>query len=142
IRVLCEVAVLGPHDAETLARRRLHDDPALYALQALRTQRLEALHFGLDIVGLDVEVHAALVVHRLHLDVHALIRHLQFHVLVAFLARQDLGGKAKRTGPEMRRRLEVVRAAVDDESREPALVHDYLASVGSIFISMYTSPRA
>src|SRR5262245_1200782 len=116
IGVLVEVLVLRPHDAEPLAGRRLHDDPGLDLLETFRAELLEPPHLRLDVVGLDVEVHAAVVAHRLHFDVHALVRDLELHVAVAFLARQDLGRHAERLGPEARRAVEVVGAAVDDEA--------------------------
>src|SRR6185503_5098445 len=124
IGVLVEVLVLGPHDAEALAGRRLHDDPGLDLPEALRAELLEPADLGFDVVGLDIEVHAAVVVDRLHFDVHALVRDLQLDVAVAFLARQGLGRHAERLGPEARRAVQVVGAAVDDEARESALVHD------------------
>src|SRR6185436_2477619 len=69
-------------------------------------------------------VHAAVVRDGLHFDVHALVRHLELHVTVAFLAGQDLGRHAECLGPEARRAVQVVGPAIDDEACETALVHD------------------
>src|SRR3546814_18647470 len=56
-----KIAALRAHHAEALAARRLHDPPALHLGDALGAERLQALHLRLDVVGLDVEMHAALV---------------------------------------------------------------------------------
>ena len=61
VGVLREPRALYPHYAEALAGRRLHDDPALGAIHHRRAQPFEASHLGGNVVGLDVYVHAALV---------------------------------------------------------------------------------
>jgi hypothetical protein len=53
------------HDAETVAGRRLHDPPALEEALAARTQLLQARDFGVEVVGLDVQVHLRLVLDAL-----------------------------------------------------------------------------
>ena len=50
----------GPHHAKALAGRRFHDPPALDEAIALRAELLEARDFGVEVVGLDVDVHAGL----------------------------------------------------------------------------------
>ena len=45
-----------------------------WTLHALRTELLEPHDLGLDVVGLDVEMHAALVIDGLYLDVQAILR--------------------------------------------------------------------
>src|SRR5688572_23179050 len=123
VSFLLEPAVLWPHHAEPLARRRFHHDPGLHLADPPGAELLEALHFGLDVVRLDVEVDAAVVIHGLHLDVQALAGHLELDVVVTFLARQRLGGQAERRGPETRSAVQVGGPAIDDEARQPALVH-------------------
>src|SRR5213082_1490803 len=66
VRRVAERAALGSHDAESLPGGRLHHPPALEKLDALRAQRLEPLDLGFLVVGLDVDMHAALVAHGLH----------------------------------------------------------------------------
>jgi hypothetical protein len=91
--------------------------------RAPRAEGFQAPDLSLDVVGLDVKVHAARVIHRLHLDVRLARAVDETHVLPALLARQRAGLHAERVAPEIRRRREVVRAAVDDEAAESALVH-------------------
>src|SRR5262245_55085882 len=60
VGVLREARALYPHNAEAMAGRRLHDDPALGAIHHRRAQPFKAAHLGGNVVGLDVYVHAAL----------------------------------------------------------------------------------
>jgi hypothetical protein len=69
VGVLREARALYPHNAEALAGRRLHDDPALGAIHHRRAQPLEASHLGGNVVGLDVYVHPALVLDALDLTI-------------------------------------------------------------------------
>src|SRR5262245_35053460 len=68
VGVLRKARALYPHNAEALAGRRLHDDPALGAIHHRRAQPFETSHLGGNVVGLDVYVHAALVLVALDLD--------------------------------------------------------------------------
>src|SRR5262249_59336964 len=68
VGVLREARALYPHNAEALAGRRLHDDPALRTIHHRGAQPFEAVHLGGNVVGLDVYVHAALVLDALDLD--------------------------------------------------------------------------
>src|SRR6202034_3342616 len=63
VGALGEAGALGAHYAEALPGRGLHHYPGRHRRDALRTELLEAAHLGLDVVGFDVEVHAALVCH-------------------------------------------------------------------------------
>src|SRR4051812_8027596 len=63
---------LDRHDAEDGARRVLHHDPGVVALDLGRAERLEPLDLRLDIVSLDVEVDPRHVVAgRLDHELHA-----------------------------------------------------------------------
>ena len=55
------LAVLG-HHAEEVTTGILHDPPGLDKRFPMRSQLLQALHLGLDIVGLNVQVDAARIV--------------------------------------------------------------------------------
>ena len=68
VGVVFETIALHPDDAEALAGRRPHDDPALQRLVDGGAELLEPLHLGGDIVRLDVDVHAAFVIDTLELD--------------------------------------------------------------------------
>src|SRR5262245_65006474 len=52
VGVLREARALYPHNAEALAGRRLHDDPALRTIHHRRAQPFEASHIGGNVVGL------------------------------------------------------------------------------------------
>lgn len=67
VGILRETGTLYPDDAEALAGRRLHHHPALEAVHHRGAQLGQARHFGSDIVGLDVYVDPALVIHALDL---------------------------------------------------------------------------
>src|ERR1041384_1555479 len=56
------LAVLG-HHAEEVTTRVFHDPPGLDGCFPTRPEFLQALYLGLDIVGLNVQVDAARVVH-------------------------------------------------------------------------------
>ena len=66
VRILRETRTLHAHDAEALSGWGLHHHPALQAVHDVRAQPLKARHFGTDIVGLDIQVHAALVIDALN----------------------------------------------------------------------------
>src|SRR5512142_484714 len=58
VEMRAEFGALLAHDAEAVAGRRLHDPPALDERDARRAERFEARDFGVEIVGLDVEMNA------------------------------------------------------------------------------------
>src|SRR5262245_28519008 len=62
IGVLWETGTLHPYDAEALASWRLHHHPAIQAIDYPGTQFLQTRDFGMDVVGLNVQVDAAVVV--------------------------------------------------------------------------------
>src|SRR5262249_29003132 len=63
-----EARALYPHDAEALPGRCLHYDPALQAIHHRRAKLFDAPHFGRNIVGLNVDVCAALMLDLLDFD--------------------------------------------------------------------------
>src|SRR5215469_11776385 len=118
-----EVRALRAHEAETLPGRRLHHAPGLHHADAAGAESLEAARLGLDVVGFDVQVHAARVRHLLYFDVHLIGCGVERAV-------QRVGGcpgldrQPERRTPEARGRLQIVGTTVDDESGEAALVHE------------------
>src|SRR6185312_16661879 len=66
--VLREARTLHADDAEALTGGRLHHHPTLQAIDHRSAQLLQPRHLGWDVVGLDVDVDAALMVHALDLD--------------------------------------------------------------------------
>ena len=65
IGVFGETRALDTHDAEALAGRRFHHHPALKPICDLGAQLLQPRDFGGNIVGLDVDVDAALMLNSL-----------------------------------------------------------------------------
>src|SRR5262249_61198464 len=82
VGVLREARALYSHNAEALAGRRLHDNPALGAIHHRRAQPFEAAHLGRNVVGLDVYVYAALVLDALDLDDRLVCRCCKHAVIV------------------------------------------------------------
>src|SRR5207302_3395753 len=82
-RVLRKARTLHLHDAEALTRRRLHHHPALEAPHHGGAELLEPRYFGRDVVTLDVDVDATLVVHALKLDDRLVILGLEHPVVAA-----------------------------------------------------------
>src|SRR3546814_1008605 len=58
VRWRAAFGMLHPHDAETLAGGRLHDPPALAELDLPRAPRFQPRGFGIEVVGLAIQVHA------------------------------------------------------------------------------------
>src|SRR5947207_15845668 len=81
-----EAEALDAHDAEALAGGRFHHHPTLEPVHDCCAELLEARDFGGDIVGFDVDVDAALVLHALNLHDGFVGRSLQ-HAVIAAAAR-------------------------------------------------------
>jgi len=77
-------------------------------LHALGAQRFQARDFRFDVVGLDVQMHAGLVLHLLHFDVQAARSRFELVVEteVAVIRVRDL--QSERDAPERRRGMQVV----------------------------------
>ena len=82
IRILRETRTLHAHDAEALSGRGLHHHPALLAVH-VRAQLLKVRNFGRDIVGLDIQVHAAFVIDALNLHNGFVRWGLQYSMIAA-----------------------------------------------------------
>ena len=95
-------------------------------LYSFGAQFLQPQNLGVDIVGFDIEVYAARMVHLLDLDIETVLRILEPFVERGFIGRQFAHGHAERTGPEIRGAPEIVGLAIDDESRKFAFVHCFL----------------
>src|SRR5579863_7779792 len=121
-----EVRALWPDNAEALTGRRLHHPPGTHLSDTLRSELLEPPHFGFDVIGFDVEMHSARVLDLLHLDVHLFRATLEHPIARLRRVRRRFHGVAEGSAPERSRPIEVLGPAVDDESREPTLVHAHL----------------
>ena len=65
---MIEIGAEQLDDAESLARRCLHNNPAMGIGNTLGTQALKTCDLGLYIIGFDIKVNTAGVVDLLHLD--------------------------------------------------------------------------
>src|SRR5690349_3716590 len=119
-----EIGALRAHHAEALSGGRLHHVPAAHRADAFCAEPLEPRHLRLDIVGFDVEVHAALVPDPLHLEMRLVGSGGEGTVLRVGGVRRRTQLEAEGGAPEARGGLQVVALAVDDETCETALVHD------------------
>ena len=111
-----ERSALRVDDAEALPRRCLHDPPALEESDATCAERLQAGDLGVEIVALDVEMDAAIVLHALHQQERLRVgaRELAVIGVVVGLA---LPGASERLRPEFGGAVEIVDLAVEDERR-------------------------
>jgi hypothetical protein len=100
VGVLRKSGALNPYDAEPLTGRRLHHHPALQAVHHLGAQLLQAHHFGRDVIGLDVYVDPALVVHALDLHDRLIRWGLQHEVIAATARMLGINGATQRLAPE------------------------------------------
>src|SRR5262249_33937401 len=123
VGVLREARPLYPHNAEALAGRRLHHHPALGAIHHRRAQPFEASHLGGNVVGLDVYVHAALVLDALDLDDRLIRRRCQHAVTVAAHWMAKVHGTAERGSPEMSGLVQVGGLAINQHGAQAGVVH-------------------
>src|SRR5678815_2568600 len=63
----CTIALRANH-AEPVTSWRFHHPPRFYFLDSLRPKFLQARHFGLDVVGFDIQVNAACMGYLLQQD--------------------------------------------------------------------------
>src|SRR5690348_70238 len=120
VGVRTDRAALRPHYAKALAGRRFHHHPGLDRRNTLGAERLETADLGFDVVALDVEVHAALVIDLLHQHYRLVGARFDLHVLRVVIGAVRT---AQRLRPESRCRFQIIRFAVDDDAAQPALVH-------------------
>src|SRR6266851_9925170 len=108
--------------AEAVAGGRFHHPPPLHERDALRAQRLEPAHLGVQVVALDVQMDPARVRDLLQ-EHHRLLGAGAQLAIGAALGRDLRDGAAQRPAPEVRRAVDVGGPAIDDEGRQLALVH-------------------
>ena len=113
VGVLRKTRALNSDDAEPLTRGRLHYHPTLQAIHNLGAQRLQAQHFGRDVIGLDVYVDPALVVHALDLHDRLIGRGLQHEVIAATARMLGINWATQRPAPEVGGLVNIGSLAVD-----------------------------
>jgi hypothetical protein len=123
VGVLGEARTLDLDDAEALAGRRLHHHPAREPARDPGAQVLEPRDLGFDVVGLDVDVDAALVLDALNLDDRLAGRRLEHAVGAAAHRMGAVDRAAERFRPEARRRVDVGDLAIDQHGAKAGAVH-------------------
>jgi hypothetical protein len=110
--VFREALALNPHDAKAVTGWCLHYDPAVKAINDCGAPLFEALYLGRDIIGLDIYVHAALVIDALDFD-HRLVRGLQHAVIAPAYRMARVHRTAERSSPEVGGLVQIGGLAVD-----------------------------
>ena len=89
-----------------------------------RAEHLETAHLGVDVVGFDVNVHAARVVDPLHQNVRLVCRHLQTPILggIGQIFRR-VHGCTQHRAPERGVARDVESLTVDHDCAKAAVVH-------------------
>lgn len=115
---------MGGHDAEDMPRRSNHHDMLTNSSLHSCAETLQPLDLGVDVVGLDVEVHGALFGwYFLQEDVRpsgSADAPLESRVSGVLVRHQCT---AEGIAPELRIAVERRGVAVDDDRRKPASVH-------------------
>src|SRR5688572_26622684 len=125
-RAFGPVRALPRHDAEAMPAGILHHPPFLDLLHALRAELFQPRHLGVDVVGLDIEVHPFAA--RLDaLDDEVQMRPRQVGVA---LLRRVLELAAQRLAPEPGDGWMRLRAGVDQDGANPAAMRHGRASCG------------
>lgn len=118
-----EARALDLDDAEALAGRRLHHHPAIEPARDLGAQLLEARDLGGDVVGLDVDVDAALMLDALNLHDRLVGRRLEHAVGAAAHRMRAVDGTAQGFRPKARRRVHIGDLAIDQHGAKARVVH-------------------
>jgi hypothetical protein len=123
IGVLGKAGTLYSYDAEALAARRLHHHPTFQSRRHCRPKLLQARHFRRDVVGLDIDVHAAFVFHALDLHDGLIRRYLQHAVVAAAAGMIGIYRATQCLAPELSSFIHVGGLAVDQQRAESGMVH-------------------
>ena len=123
VRILGEPRTLHAHDAEALSGWGLHHHPSVEAVHDVRAQLLKTRNFGRDIVGLDIQVHAALVIDALNLHNGFVRRGLQHSIIASTAPMVEVHGTAESFCPEAGRLVHVRSLTIDQEGAETRTVH-------------------
>src|SRR3569832_1509024 len=129
---------LCPHDADPLTAWRTHHDPTLHARVDRGSQLFEAGDFSGNIVGLDVDVYAAFMVHALDLHADLVFGRLEHHVIATRAGMIGIDGTPQRLCPEACGRLDIFGVAVDQYSVDARAVHVFLPLLSLSLLPMRT----
>ena len=123
IGVLREAGTLHAHDAEALAGWRFHDNPSFQSVDYLRTQFRQARHFGRNIIGFNVDVYAAFMVHALDFHDGLIGRRLQHPISIAAARMLEVHRTTQRIAPEFRSFIDIRRTAIDQHGAQARMMH-------------------
>src|SRR5690348_7183336 len=123
IRILGKPRPLHAHYAEALAGGSLHHYPTVQALENRRAEFLQPPDFGLDVVGFDVEMHAAFVLHALQLHHRFVGRRRELPVFVAAARMVHVHWPPQSGGPETGRLVNVGDVAINLHRAQAGVVH-------------------
>ncbi len=114
---------MHPYDTETLSGWGFHHDPTLETVDDLRAQPAQARHLRRNVVSFDVYVDPTFMFDSLNLH-NGLIGLRGQHPIVAPAAGMlQVHGTAQGLAPEIRRRIDVSRLAVDQHSTKSRRMH-------------------
>ncbi len=115
VSVLFEAAALRLHDTEAVSTGGFHDPPPRKLFHFLCAQLLEALHLSLDIIGLDVDMHPARMIHFLKQYADFAVQGYKLDVVFVRWIIGVLSGTSKRLAPECFRAAGLIRFTIDDD---------------------------
>src|SRR4249919_104652 len=116
--VLRKPGALYAHHAESLPRWRLHHHPPFQATHHAGPQAFQPGHLSGNVIGFDVDVHAALMLDALYLHDRLVGRRFQ-HAVVAARARvTGVDRTAQCPGPEARGLVDIGGVAIDQQGAQ------------------------
>src|SRR5450432_15370 len=139
IGILRKTGTLYSDNAEALAGGRLHHHPTLQTVNHSRAQFFQSAHLGGNVVGLDVYVHAAFVLHPLDLHDGLIERGLEHSVIAPASRVNWVYRPTQRFSPEVGGRVDVRGLAVNQHGAEPGVVHK--CSVPCVGAKLGHAPR-
>jgi len=125
ISVFRPIRALYANDAETLASRRTHYHPALFALIDFGAQFFEPRNLSRNVVCLYIDVHAAFVVHVLNLHAELVGRRYQHSVFAARSRMFHINRTAQRVRPKLRGGVDIIGLAVDQQTINARAMHAF-----------------
>src|SRR6266851_392101 len=122
IRVTFERATLRIDHAESLAGGSFHHPPALDESDPPGAERFKSLHLRLQVIRLDVQVDTARMTYFLNQNDRLVLVRRQLAIVVVSVGARA-GPSTECVTPEVRRSLDVLCVAIDDEGRKSTVVH-------------------
>lgn len=109
--------------AQESSSRRLHHHPAFQTAGDLGAELLQARDLGGNVICLDIDMDAALMLHALNLHDRFVGRGFQHAIIVAAAWMSKVHLAAERFGPKASRFVHIRGSAVDQYGTETGMVH-------------------